>query len=338
MRIKGNTSITTSLLITLSILSLILIPSSARMIVNIILDKAVFAYGQSSQMNSNSTNPLNLQDIPAKKVHVGDIDIAYKIFGKGDPIILIGGVPLVMDAWPSSILQKLSSNHTIIIFDNRGVGNTTSGTRPFSIEQFANDTNGLLSTLQIHKADVLGFSVGSLIAHELTLMHPEKVNKLMLYASDCGGKESVPPSPQAGQEILSNPQALSAVIKNPMQTAKAFLPLLFPHKYISENPSFVPKFLTMFQTLKEIDPAPTLARQLQAISNWTGTCNVLPKISNPTLVITGTDDVTIPPANSIIIAQKIPGSWLVQIKGGGHGLMYQYPDNFSRVLLTFLET
>ena len=94
----------------------------------------------------------------------------------------------------------------------------------------------------------------------------------------------------------------------------------------------------MFQTLKEIDPAPTLARQLQAISNWTGTCNVLPKISNPTLVITGTDDVTIPPANSIIIAQKIPGSWLVQIKGGGHGLMYQYPDNFSRVLLTFLET
>src|SRR5436309_6102235 len=148
--------------------------------------------------------------------------------------------PLVMDAWPSSILQELSSNHTVIIFDNRGVGNTTSGTRPFSIEQFANDTNGLLSALQIPKADVLGFSVGSLIAQELILMHPEKVNKLILYASDCGGKESVPTSPQAGQEILSNPQALSAVIKNPIQTAKAFLPLLFPQKYISENPSFVP--------------------------------------------------------------------------------------------------
>jgi pimeloyl-ACP methyl ester carboxylesterase len=86
------------------------------------------------------------------------------MFGKGDPIIPIGGVPLVMDSWPISILQKLSSNHTVIIFDNRGVGNTTSGTRPFSIEQFENDTNGLLSVLQIHKADVLGFSVGSLIA------------------------------------------------------------------------------------------------------------------------------------------------------------------------------
>jgi pimeloyl-ACP methyl ester carboxylesterase len=145
-------------------------------------------------------------------------------------------------------------------------------------------------------------------------LHPEKVNKLILYASDCGGKESVPPSPQAGQQILSNPQALSAVIKNLTQIAKAFLPLLFPQKYISENPSFVPKFLSMFQTLKEIDPVPTITRQLQAISNWKGTCNLLPTISNPTLVITRTDDVTVPPANSLIIAQKIPGSWLLQKK------------------------
>jgi pimeloyl-ACP methyl ester carboxylesterase len=199
---------------------------------------------------------LNLQDIPAKKVHVGNIDITYKMSAMGNPIILIVGVPLVMDAWPSSILQELSSNHTIIIFDNRGVGNTTSGTRPFSITQFANYTAGLLSDLQIHKANVLGFSVGSLVAQELTFMHPEKVNKLILYASDCGDKESVPPNPQAGQQILSNPQALSAVVKNPMQTAKAFLPLLFPQKYIPQNPSFVPKFLSLFQTLKEIDPAP----------------------------------------------------------------------------------
>ena len=190
--------------------------------------------------------------MPAKKVHVGDIDIAYKMLGKGKPIILIGGVPLVMGAWQPSMLQELASNHTVIIFDNRGVGNTTSGTKPFSIEQFANDTSGLLSALQIHKADVLGFSVGSLIAQELTLMHPSMVNKLILYASDCGGKESIPPSPQVGQAILSNPQALSSVIKNPSQTAQAFLPLLFPQKWIAENPNFVSKFLTMFGMLKGI--------------------------------------------------------------------------------------
>ena len=85
-------------------------------------------------------------------------------------------------------MNQLALNHTVIIFDNRGVGNTTSGTKSFSIQQFTNDTNGLLDALKIPKADVLGFSLGSLIAQELTITHPEKVNKLVLYGSSCGGR------------------------------------------------------------------------------------------------------------------------------------------------------
>jgi pimeloyl-ACP methyl ester carboxylesterase len=56
------------------------------------------------------------------------------------------------------------------------------------------------------------------------------------------------------------------------------------------------------------------------------------------LVIAGTEDVAVPAANSLNLAQKIPGAWLVQIKGGGHGLMYQYPDILNKVLRTFLST
>jgi pimeloyl-ACP methyl ester carboxylesterase len=89
--------------------------------------------------------------------------------------------------------------------------------------------------------------------------------------------------------------------------------------------------------LKEVDPPATIAHQIQAEGTWTGVCNQLPKISSPTLVVTGTDDVLAPPANSLIIVQKIPSSWLVQIKGGGHGLMYQYPDQFTKIVKTFLE-
>jgi len=73
-------------------------------------------------------------------------------------------------------------------------------------------------------------------------------------------------------------------------------------------------------------------------ANWKGTCDILSNITKPTLIITGTDDVTSPPANSLILAQKIRGAWLVQIQGGGHGAMYQYPDKFSEIVLTFLET
>ena len=96
------------------------------------------ASGQASQVNSdmnndnnNNANSLNLQDIPSKKVHAGDIDIAYKIFGMVRHL-LIGGSGLWILGIPS-ILRNLSSNHTVIIFDNRGVGNTTAGTKPFSM-------------------------------------------------------------------------------------------------------------------------------------------------------------------------------------------------------------
>jgi pimeloyl-ACP methyl ester carboxylesterase len=72
-------------------------------------------------------------------------------------------------------------------------------------------------------------------------------------------------------------------------------------------------------------------------TNWSGICEQLRSISKPTLVIAGNDDV-VPVANSLVIAAKIPGAWLVQIKGAGHDLMFQYPDKFNKVLQTFLST
>jgi hypothetical protein len=139
-----------------------------------------FVYGQPNQTKFGVVGSQNIQDIPVKKVHVGDIDIAYKTFGRGDPVLLISGSGNVMDVWPTHFLKELASNHTVIIFDNRGVGNTTVGTRPFSIAQFANDTVGLLDALDIQRTDVLGFSMASFIAQQLTLMHPERVNRLVL--------------------------------------------------------------------------------------------------------------------------------------------------------------
>jgi pimeloyl-ACP methyl ester carboxylesterase len=282
---------------------------------------------QPDQMNFNITN---IQNIPVKKVHAGDIDIAYKVFGKGDPFLLISGSGVVMDAWQPSFLRDLSRNHTVIIFDNRGVGNTTIGTKPFSIQQLANDTAGLLSALKIQKADVLGFSMGSFVAQQLTVTHPEKVNRLILYGSTCGGEENIPQTPQV-VKILSN------LVNNRTQDPEKILSVTFPLKWVKSHPNVtIPKS-------KEIVTAHILKQQFELnegwlATNWSGVCSQLTKISKPTLVITGTEDVAVPAANSLILAQKIPGAWLVQIKGGGHGLMYQYPDIFNEVLQTFLST
>ena len=235
-----------------------------------------------------------------------------------------------MDAWQPSILRDLSRNHTVIIFDNRGIGNTTVGTKSFSIQQLANDTAGLLGTLKIQKADVLGFSMGSFVAQQLTVTHPEKVNRLILYGATCGGEGNIPQTPQVVK-------ILSKVVNNRTQDPEKILSVTFPLKWVKSHPNVtIPKS-------KEIVTANTLKQQFNLnegwlATNWSGICGQLTKISKPTLVITGTEDVAVPAANSLILAQKIPGAWLVQIRGGGHGLMYQYPDIFNEVLQTFLST
>jgi pimeloyl-ACP methyl ester carboxylesterase len=315
---------------------IILIPSNAGLLItgNNYLGSSNFAYGQQqeekkeNQTNSNIiTNSLNVQNIPAKNVHVGDIDIAYKTFGKGDPIILINGYSFAMDSWPPTLLGKLAANQTVIIFDNRGIGNTTSGgEKEFSIGQFANDTAGLLEALKISKADVLGWSMGGAIAQELALNYPDRVEKLIVYASFCSPVKSVRPS----QEILN---ALTNQTGTAEDRIDKFLPLIFPEKWRNENPNYLESLPKTTETVSN----QTLSQQVEAIVNWTGTCNKLTNITQPTLVIVGTKDIATPPSNSLQIIEQIHEAWLVQLKEGGHGLMYQYPEQFSNIVETFLQ-
>lgn len=268
---------------------------------------------------------VNSKDIEIKKIHVGDIDIAYKMFGNGKPVLLINGFSAPLDFWDPILLANLASNHTVIVFDNRGIGNTTSGIKKFSISQFANDTAGLLDALNVSKADVIGWSMGGMIAQELTLMHPEKVDKLVIHASSCGGKQSVLPS----QEVI---MAAVTISSNSVERIQKILPLLFPEIWRMQNPNYLEKL----PRTTEVIPSETLDLQTEAILNWEGVCDKLNIITQPTLVVVGTDDFFTPSSNSLLIAEKINGSRLVQIPGGGHGVMFQYPETFNSILQTFL--
>jgi len=188
---------------------------------------------------ANTIQDSGIYNFPTRKVRVGDIDIGYKIFGKGDPILLITGANGVrMDVWDPVLLRELASNHTVIIFDNRGVGNTTSGSKLFSIKQFANDTSGLLNALNIKKpVNVLGWSMGSFIAQELAILHPDKVNKLKLCGSSCSGKQSVPPGPKVTTFFTKN---VPRITSNGNARFEASTSLLFPRTWIKENPNCNP--------------------------------------------------------------------------------------------------
>jgi pimeloyl-ACP methyl ester carboxylesterase len=276
-----------------------------------------------------------LDDMPARKIKVGDIDMAYKQFGNisNHPILLINGCCTPMDMWSPSLLKQLSSNRSVIIFDNRGAGESTAGTKEFSINQFANDTIGLLDALVIQKADILGSSMGSFVAQELALNYPDRVNNLVLYASTCGGNGDVLTEPEVQQalEIMTNTSSSPT-----QEDIDRITSTYFPPEWFKANPNYQ----NYIPFPKESVSPETIQKQYEAMVSWItqGTCNALSRITQPTLVIVGTDDIWIPATNSLMIAEKIPGAWLSQIRDAGHGLMYQYPDKFNKVISTFLQT
>ena len=278
-------------------------------------------------------SPLRAPDSPSPRadlnqvrtVHVNDIDIAYKDLGRGEPLILIMGYGMTMDLWPPGLLANLSSKYRVIIFDNRGMGNTTASEKPFSLSLFADDTAGLMDALNISKADVLGWSMGADVAQELALHHPGKVDRLILYAGTSGGKESVPASPDVIEKLTNSSGSAR-------ERGERFFSLLFPAEWLRGHPDS----LAYFPIPTESSPAESYVRQVEAISSWNGTYSRLPGIRSPTLVLTGADDVISVPGNAFVIGGRIPGAWVIQVPGGGHGMMYQFPEQFERIVNFFL--
>jgi len=268
---------------------------------------------------------VDVSKLELRKVHVDDIDIAYKTFGIGEPLVLIMGFSGTMDMWQPHVLAELSSHYKVIVFDSRGIGESSATEKEFSIELFADDVAGLMNALGIKKANVLGWSMGTNVAQELVLRHPEKVNKLILYAADAGGKESIQP-----EEPLKMIMDTSGRLQDrEARVAK----VLFPEEWRKKHPNL----REYFPFPKERSIVENINRQAKAMLQWQGSYSRLGQIKCPVLLITGTEDVIPPPINSTMMGEKISGAKVVQIKGGGHGVMYQYPDDFSKLILEFLK-
>ncbi|MFL6376497.1 MAG: alpha/beta fold hydrolase, partial [Nitrososphaeraceae archaeon] len=196
------------------------------------------------------------------------------------------------------------------------------------------------------KADVMGYSLGSYLAQQLTIMYPNKVNSLILAGSSCGGKDHTPKPAEflkLQSDIVNNSLhniPLTHEEIHSLQTAS------LGSGWIKLHPESldIPANITSLQQLKSGLP-PEIANNQNNVGkrwdapNWNGVCDELAKLAIPTLVITGTDDDRYQQyVNSLKIVEKIPGAWLVQIKNAGHAVMDQYPDEISKILNTFLST
>jgi len=261
------------------------------------------------------------------KVKVNDIQVYYEVHGEGFPLIMITGFAGNIDWWDPRMVQELSKKFKIIMFDNRGAGRTDISDRKYTIRLFADDTAGLMDTLGISRAYVFGVSMGGMIAQELVLNYPEKVEKLVLCSTYCGGTKAVQPSQEALGLLMVDRSALS-----PEQIARRAIPILLTEDFIKKNPDFAE--LMIQQILKAPISNEAFMQQAIAITEF-DTYDRLSQIRTPTLILHGKQDILIPPENGSILAKAIPNAKLVYFKNSSHGIVEEM-EKMIPILLDFL--
>ena len=265
--------------------------------------------------------------MPMKKIN--GITMYYEIHGDGEPLVMIMGLSANSDWWPKELIDNFAKHFKVLIFDNRGSGRTDVPEGPFTIKMFADDTVGLMDSLGIEKANILGVSMGGMISQELVLNYPEKVNKLVLGCTNCGGSKQI----VASQEVLVTlgPAPEGRTSKDIVENT---IPLLFTPKFIEKNPDSIETVRKQL-LIAPISPD-AFERQVKAIMGF-NSYRKLKTISAPTLIIHGKEDILIPVGNAEVLGKQIPNSKIVLLDDAAHSFFEPNPEKAYSSILEFLK-
>ncbi|KLU63169.1 putative non-heme bromoperoxidase BpoC [Peptococcaceae bacterium CEB3] len=253
------------------------------------------------------------------------IELYYEIHGSGEPALLIEGLGYASWQWFRQV-DALARSHRTIIFDNRGVGESDKPDEPYSIDLMADDAAALLSRLGFAKAHILGTSMGGFIAQKLALRHPERVCSLVLACTSFGGPHSLPITPAA----LESMQKIAAL--TPAQVIRQGFRAAFSPGFMAREPSLVEQLVD--RRLNKPTPRFAWERQFAAGAVFDVEKD-LGQIRVPTLVLTGSEDIVIPPQNSVLLAERISGARLFTFPGAGHLFFIEQAEEFNRQVLSF---
>ncbi len=271
-----------------------------------------------------------------KYAQVGDVKLAYYTKGQGEPLLMINGFLSTMSLWDPALLDELSKNHQLVLFDNRGVGlSTDSKENHTTMPQMADDAAGLIKALGYKKVNILAWSMGARIGQQLLIRHPELISKAVLCAANPGGRHEIPASKDVERK-LNNPnvpemEKLGLVFTNNDAGRKAATEVLSRIKAAVTAGTMPNDFAVSKETTRRQDRArTTLWRNDQ--ENF----KQLKSIKAPVLLTDGRYDVIDIPKNSALMATQIPFSWLAYFDGG-HAFLFQDYKKFADTVNVFLK-
>ena len=262
-----------------------------------------------------------------RTVQVNDITVAVQEFGEGEPLLIINGTSQSLGFWTETALVW-ANRFRVITYDLRGMGGSERGSGALSVASLAADAQGLLETLDIERAHVLGYSLGSAIAQELALAAPNRVASLVLYCT-WGRTDGFQRAMMTG---LAHPWRTGDVEAALGALGVAFSPQLL------DNPEFgvlIEQLLPLFPSTEQ--QIRTCAEQWDADLAH-DTLDRLSEITTPTLVIAGEQDLLTPPWHGRQVADAIPGArhHLFTGPGSSHALGVERAEEFVPMVLEFL--
>jgi pimeloyl-ACP methyl ester carboxylesterase len=258
----------------------------------------------------------------------GDVRIAYEVLGEGEPLLFVHGLGYDRHGW-GPLPRLLSEEFQVVLFDNRGVGETDVPEGPYSVAQLAADAVAVLDAAEIDRAHVLGVSLGGYVAQEVALTYPQRVRKLVLGSTSPGGTG-------AYQMPRNGAEAFEAF---PTMEREAGLRLMVENSLgeqaVRERPGLVEEIYAY-----RLEHAPPLAGwYAQAFAGATfDAYDRASSISAPTLVFQGGADNVVDPRNAELLTRLIRNSLLHVIPEGGHLVVWQEGEVLAPVVREFLST
>ena len=259
-------------------------------------------------------------------VTIDNINMYYEVHGDGEPLVLIQGLSLDSSSWINQV-PVLSQKYQVIVFDNRGVGQTDASDSPYSTEMMADDTVALLKVLSVTDAHILGFSMGGMIAQQVAIKYPQMVKSLILVATSAKFPARAKHLTRLWLQMMEEEISLELRIRN------AFL-WVFTDQFF-ENEEQVSAAVNF--ALNQLYPQPLhgFAGQVAALLKH-DTHNQISQISVPTLVLVGKEEILIPVNFSQELAANIPNAELVVSERAGHNYWMETPDSFNQAVMQFL--
>ncbi len=250
------------------------------------------------------------------------MNIRWDERGDGRPLLLIQGLGYGRWGW-DPVVPGLAERYRVLSFDNRGIGDSDKPEGPYTAAEMARDAVQVLDDARVESAHVVGASLGGMIAQELAVSHPERIDRLVLCCTTPGGEDAVP-MPQQTVRLFAEaaelePQvALRRFVENSLGAA--------PPEGLADE---------LFRRRVENPPDP-LGWQAQAAAGMTFAGTALGAISAPTLILHGTADNVVDHGNASLLAARIADSRVELLAGAGHLFFWEQPDRFVELVTEFL--